>query len=310
MTSVIDSHKSADMADVNEPIDSDSCARILANLPAYVFVLDRAARQLAYSNEALRWALGYPATVGTESLPEQLVHPEDWEQLDELADSWNQAPSRTTLDIELRLKALDGTWHWFVARGRPFVRDQAGTVTKILAVAPDVGSGVASHGRQFDHLTDLLTRRQFIGAVERLITASTVPATLCVCNIDFFRGVNDSYGPLAGDQVLRAFAEILRRTLRQGDVIARLAADQFAVLFPGTSMDHCAPPMERVREQLAATRFPGGGDTFSVTASFGLAAWCGTGDAEWWIEAAERALAENRRNRRNHALPGSFGGDL
>ena len=297
------------MPDVNEPNDSDLCTRILAHVPACIFVLDRTARKLVYTNETLRWALGYPATIGADSLPEQLVHPEDWEQVDELANASKQAPSRTTLDLEIRLKALDGTWHWFVSRSRVLQRDDGGTAVRILAVAPDVGGGPA-RGRQSDHLTDLLTHRQFVGAAERVIAAGTVPATLCVCNIDFFRGVNDSYGPLAGDQVLRAFAEILRRTLRQGDLIARLTADQFAVLFPGTSMDQCATPMERVREQLAATRFPGGGDTFSVTASFGLAGWSGTGDAEWWIEAAGEALAESRRRRRNHILPGNFAGDL
>ena len=278
--------------------------QVLANLPAHVFVVDLETHSVVFSNYSLRWALGYPVTVSEDGSLEDILHSDDGAMLDESVGALEGAGEGATVEFDIRMKAVDGSWRWFSSRARVFARAENGMPLQIAAVSSDSSpSKLVTGNKRYqalqDPLTDLLNRQQFLGAVERVVAAGRVPSTLCICDIDYFKGVNESYGHLAGDRVLRAFAEILKRTLRHGDVIARFGADEFAILFPGVALSQCAPPMERVREQLASTRFPMGGDVFSVTASFGLAPYEGSGGGQLWIEAADRALRESKRRGRN-----------
>ena len=157
----------------------------------------------------------------------------------------------------------------------------------------------------FDELTGLANRYSFN---ERLAVelgrgdgSDEAPAslTLFYCDLDDFKGVNDTYGHQAGDQLLREVATRLEGELRADDMVARLSGDEFVVLLTITAGD--AIVIERAHRLLAALREPYtvDGNTAIATASIGIArAGPGMGPEEL-VHRADLALQEAKRKGRD-----------
>jgi diguanylate cyclase (GGDEF)-like protein len=126
-----------------------------------------------------------------------------------------------------------------------------------------------------DPLTGLANRRRFmeqltIEASRR--SRSGRPVAVIVADLDDFKQINDRHGHETGDDVLRAFAGLLRGTVRDIDVAARLGGEEFAVLLPETEGAGAAAVAARLREHLEALNLATGeGGPLRVTASFGVA---------------------------------------
>ena len=125
------------------------------------------------------------------------------------------------------------------------------------------------------------------------------PLAVVMVDLDHFKQINDRYGHLAGDEVLRKAAEILRDESRAGDVIARYAGDEFAILLPETDAVGASVWAERRRASLAEAMVDYRGQTIRFTASFGVSVRSGEHAAcEDLLDAADKALllAKLRRN--------------
>jgi diguanylate cyclase (GGDEF)-like protein len=148
-----------------------------------------------------------------------------------------------------------------------------------------------------DGLTGLANRRAASGALhaeaaraERLETSLSV----VLADLDGFKDVNDEHGHAVGDAVLRAFAEVLRDTLRESDLAGRWGGEEFLLLLPGADEEGAAQLAERVRIALARRRIPGVPD-LRVTASFGVAEYGGETNTEQLVAAADDALYRAKR---------------
>ncbi len=122
---------------------------------------------------------------------------------------------------------------------------------------------------------------------------------LAVLDVDHFKRINDSFGHLAGDRVLKIIANELRKRLRKTDFIARFGGEEFALLLPETPLDAGQQLIESLREGIQNCPFHFKGERIEVTLSGGLAAFVGPERAEQVFERADRALYRAKDAGRN-----------
>jgi diguanylate cyclase (GGDEF)-like protein len=145
-----------------------------------------------------------------------------------------------------------------------------------------------------DGLTELANRRQFEEALANEISRSERfggMLALILADLDDFKQVNDRYGHQVGDDVLRAFADVLRETVRDIDLAARYGGEEFAVLLPQTDLAGAERLAERLRERMEIRLVePSSDSPFSVTSSFGVASFPEAGTPAALFAAADEAL--------------------
>jgi two-component system cell cycle response regulator len=145
-----------------------------------------------------------------------------------------------------------------------------------------------------DGLTELANRRQFEEALGNEISRAERfggMLALIVADLDDFKQVNDRHGHQAGDDVLRAFADVLRDTVRDIDLAARYGGEEFAVLLPQTDLAGAERVAERLRERMEIRMVePASELPFSVTASFGVASFPEAATPAALFAAADEAL--------------------
>lgn len=125
-----------------------------------------------------------------------------------------------------------------------------------------------------DALTELCNRRHFSELMEKELARAQRhgrPLILCILDLDLFKAVNDQYGHIAGDAVLRQFSEILRDHVRADDIAARIGGEEFAVLLPETPLEQALQFAERLRDAVASHDFRPGGESRQITVSIGVA---------------------------------------
>jgi diguanylate cyclase (GGDEF)-like protein/PAS domain S-box-containing protein len=195
--------------------------------------------------------------------------------------------------------ADDGVAHGLISISS--VRDDDGTVRRVLAQVQDVGERRRYEERiawlaEHDPLTGLANRRCFDRHVAEHLaqTARYGPrGAILVVDVDHFKHVNDSLGHGAGDRLLVAVARVLERRLRETDVVARIGGDEFAALLPWADeaeARHVALALTRaVRER---TAFSEDGQRLTTTVSVGVALVAGSDavGAQDLLVAADLAL--------------------
>ncbi|MBD1920048.1 diguanylate cyclase [Microcoleus sp. FACHB-831] len=123
-------------------------------------------------------------------------------------------------------------------------------------------------------------------------------------DIDDFKAVNDTYGHLTGDRVLKSLSRILQQRLRKTDVIGRYGGEEFAIILPDTDGPTAVKVLDELREGFAHVRQQSEGAEFSVTFSCGIAAYPTEVDSTLLNEAADKALYEAKRRGRNQVVLG------
>jgi len=117
------------------------------------------------------------------------------------------------------------------------------------------------------------------------------PLSVCICDIDRFKSINDTHGHAAGDEILASFGKLVRGGIRKGDTAGRLGGDEFCIVLPNTGGDSAGPLMERLREQWERLEYHSfDGRAFSVTASFGVVQYSGERSAKELLHTADMAL--------------------
>jgi len=124
--------------------------------------------------------------------------------------------------------------------------------------------------------------------------------SLAIFDIDHFKRFNDTFGHLFGDKVLKDISNLLKSSLRSGDIIARYGGEEFVVLFPRTGLKEAYDKVEILREKIAKTVIRDELVTASVTVSFGLSSYPETSSTQSeLLKMADDALYEAKESGRN-----------
>jgi diguanylate cyclase (GGDEF)-like protein len=152
-----------------------------------------------------------------------------------------------------------------------------------------------------DPLSGLLNRRGFEEQAAGLLDGSRSgsAASLVLCDLDHFKAVNDSLGHLAGDRVIAAFADLLRRTAPEGSVVGRIGGEEFAVVLANANMAIARLYAEGTRSALSGLAIDGLPPERRVTASFGVAERIAAEGIAALLSRADAALYEAKHAGRD-----------
>lgn len=157
-----------------------------------------------------------------------------------------------------------------------------------------------------DGLTGLKTRRVFqerLGDLLRRAERHDDKVTLILSDIDWFKKINDTYGHVIGDQVLRRVAQVVSAQARTIDVAARYGGEEFAVLLDGTDLAGGRLFAERVRQEVQKLVLQSDKGPFACTLSLGIATFPDDAmEGRLLIECADQALYHAKRQGRNQSI--------
>lgn len=162
----------------------------------------------------------------------------------------------------------------------------------------------AEHQAKLDPLTGIFNRRGFEQQLQAPEPGSSTlrRGVVLVADIDRFKQINDNYGHVLGDKVIRTVAQIIRGNIKGRDVAARIGGEEFAIFLPETSVRGAVALAEQIRATMAGCRIRRSGleqPIAQVTLSVGIAEAGESDTLEAVLDRADRALYEAKRNGRN-----------
>ena len=166
---------------------------------------------------------------------------------------------------------------------------------------------VSAQRARLDSLTGLFNRRWLDEALPELVVRHRLQGqrlALLMIDIDHFKSFNDTYGHLAGDQVLTGVAHALQQDIRGGDQAARFGGEEFVILLPDTATVEAGRIATRLRRTIKGTAFssPDGAPLPGVTVSIGLAESTPDESAEALLARADAALYQAKQEGRDRLV--------
>jgi two-component system cell cycle response regulator len=189
-------------------------------------------------------------------------------------------------------------------RGELLARIGVGRRIIVLHREIDAKNKLLEEMAHTDSLTGLPNRRAIEEWANRQLRGAArhgYPLWVVHADLDSFKIINDSYGHEAGDQVLKEFATILKENIRASDISGRTGGDEFILVLTHVQEDQIQLTVERLRERFALKKFVFGGQSISVTASFGACGFQGKKPPEFsnLVRQADQALYCAKRAGRN-----------
>ncbi|HEY1959959.1 MAG TPA: GGDEF domain-containing protein [Polyangiaceae bacterium] len=158
-----------------------------------------------------------------------------------------------------------------------------------------------------DDLTKAFNKKYFLDRLEQEVAFARrhgSSLSLLMFDVDLFKRINDTFGHVAGDQVLARLAQVTQSTVRAEDVFGRYGGEEFAVLCRGIALGDAATMAERLRATVAGTQFVYEAGLIPVTISIGVAAYpeVAVQNGIELIAAADEALYGAKRSGRNRVV--------
>lgn len=302
--------------------ESESRFRLIAENGSDVVSLYDVTGRIVYISPSCERVLGFLPEEMPRMAPFATIHPQD---VDRLQRHFNQlVRGEPVASIQVRMMHKTGRHLWLDMMWRS-VLDEAGQVVRLQVSSRDITDSKQNERRleeaqrklrqqqdmlqeansklselaSLDGLTQLRNRRAFeerLADEERRWRRHGGELSLVLLDIDHFKSYNDTYGHPKGDEVLRHFGRLLKRSLRSADFAARYGGEEFAVILPNT--DHAGAMV--VAEQLRRAIETATWEDRQITASIGVATLSEqVSTIEALVDHADRALYASKQAGRN-----------
>jgi diguanylate cyclase len=156
-----------------------------------------------------------------------------------------------------------------------------------------------------DDLTGTLNRRSLMKELSAELakaSCSGAPLSIAILDLDWFKSVNDRFGHLAGDELLRKFPDIVQSIMRSSDKLGRYGGEEFMLILPDASEAAALAIVNRICKVIAARDWRVISPELAITLSVGVSACCPGDTVETIISRADSALYQAKTDGRNRAL--------
>jgi len=262
-----------------------------------------------YFSPQLKQMLGY----GPEEMKPVLstwkdnVHPEDAPLVLHVL-SEHMAGRRARYESVYRLRNRNGHYLWVHDRGKVCERDDNGEPTRVIGMVHNITDlkkqelELQQHA-EADSLTNLFNRRrgeELATQQLKLMQRQQKPLGLCILDLDHFKSINDLHGHLTGDEVLKKIAEVLRRSVRESDVLFRWGGEEFVLVCPDTPRQALVELADKLRRRIESVNWEGTLAQLQTTTSIGIATYPEDGEElDTLLAKADTALYRAKQAGRN-----------
>ena len=154
-----------------------------------------------------------------------------------------------------------------------------------------------------DPLTGLNNRRKTMEIIKDMLDDTQLTAAcICICDIDHFKNVNDTYGHDIGDKVLKSLAQTMVQTLDEKCFISRWGGEEFLIVFAHTNGDEALFKLEGLRKKVSQLNFEVKDRSFKVTLTYGLTEYDFHSDIQTLIKEADNKLYIGKENGRDQIV--------
>lgn len=152
-----------------------------------------------------------------------------------------------------------------------------------------------------DSLTKVFNRRALTTYLEKICSKDNVPYELhlLILDIDDFKSINDTYGHIAGDKILIFIANMLRKTLRDGDKVFRYGGEEFVIVLNRIDQKTCKEIANRILNLIRTNQLIYKGKSLNVTMSIGGTMYVNADTPDVLIARADKALYKSKKNGKN-----------
>lgn len=153
-----------------------------------------------------------------------------------------------------------------------------------------------------DPLTGLYNRRRTMEYLEQLLTSPESQISICLCDIDHFKRVNDTYGHDVGDVVLTTLSDTFRKKLPPDTFISRWGGEEFLLIFPHMNGDETVIALEILRQKIGELSFDGGSERFAISLTYGLVEYDFRSDITTLLKEADEKLYAGKESGRDRIV--------
>jgi diguanylate cyclase (GGDEF)-like protein/PAS domain S-box-containing protein len=238
----------------------------------------------------------------------ELVHPDDQSEVNKVFRDvlTGRVPG---YKVEHRVRHANGNWRWILSHGKAVRRCEKGLVERIAGTNMDIHERKLTEMRveylaHHDELTGLPNRVSFNHSLEHTIRQAKRKRTklaVMFIDLDRFKNINDSLGHDVGDQLLQEVSLRLRTTLRDSDIVARLAGDEFVVLIDGWLTSEDLVSVSQKILQAVSKPYDLEGQEYDLTTSVGISTYPQHGeDAQELLRHADVAMYRAKEMGKNN----------
>lgn len=240
--------------------ESEERYRLLTEFASdVIWVLNLSKSRFTYISPAVYQLRGYTVEEAMAETLEEALTPESRVRVAEVIQTnlqmmHNDAVSKDYYITEIQQPCKDGRLIWVEVSTKLRISDDGDL--EVVGVSRNIEERKRQEQQvrylsYYDQLTEVYNRRFYEEEMKRLDTARNLPLTLIMADVNGLKLVNDAFGHISGDALLKGVARVIKNAAREDDIIARIGGDEFIMLLPKTRESEAAKIVERIKMNLA-----------------------------------------------------------